>query len=391
MNINNLQDLGLLNPNLLDRQSTQSTEKLGQRTGVLVNNDERSSGSLGQYTLRISLSNSLVIGQERFPVPSAEIDSAESDALFDFNSVARNVLGFVTDRIREQSGNGQDKGLMQRMLEQAREGISTGFKDARDILNNSGVLSEDLASGINKSEQLIDEGLSALERGALQGQSSNLVASAANVSQIQAGSLEVYTRDGDRVSISFQDTLQAGYEIGSGREAYAVGMNNQFSLSVEGELDADELKAIGDFLGRVDELAGQFFGGNLDAAFERASSLQIDDSELASFALNLNQVQTVHVQEVYMGGESNRTQDALGALASYLAQVEELHIAGAELFEPSEQQRLSDLMVQLNTGLDGDLLQRVQENFNQFNQRMLEIMDALRAENNNTSDRDNLA
>jgi hypothetical protein len=59
-------------------------------------------------------------------------------------------------------------------------------------------------------------------------------------------------------------------------------------VEVNGELDADELKAIGDLMDKVDSLATQFFAGNAQAAFSAASELGFDAGEIAGFALRLS-------------------------------------------------------------------------------------------------------
>ena len=59
-------------------------------------------------------------------------------------------------------------------------------------------------------------------------------------------------------------------------------------VGVEGELDAQELKAIGDLMDKVDSLATQFFAGDAQAAFSAASDLGFDAGEIAGFALRLS-------------------------------------------------------------------------------------------------------
>jgi hypothetical protein len=46
-------------------------------------------------------------------------------------------------------------------------------------------------------------------------------------------------------------------------------------------------------------LAGQFFAGNLDGAFEQAMSLGYDEKQISSFALNLAQVEIQQITRAY--------------------------------------------------------------------------------------------
>ena len=136
---------------------------------------------------------------------------------FDFKSVARNVLDFVTDRVRSAARDSDDPSIASRMLEQARDGVNRGFQEAKDILSDAELLSEDLEKGIDKSYDLISEGLDALATS-----DSPKGFASAQVSQYQRGSLELLTQDGDKVTIAFEDSLQAGYGV-SGRDAAGGG------------------------------------------------------------------------------------------------------------------------------------------------------------------------
>jgi hypothetical protein len=74
---------------------------------------------------------------------------------------------------------------------------------------------------------------------------------------------------------------------------------NTFSFSVNGELDEDELKAIGQLLADTTELAEEFFNGDIEAAFNQALELGFDEQELSSFALQLTKVENTAVIKAY--------------------------------------------------------------------------------------------
>jgi hypothetical protein len=48
---------------------------------------------------------------------------------------------------------------------------------------------------------------------------------------------------------------------------------NSFSFSVNGELDEDELKAIGQLVADANELTEEFFNGDIETAFNQALEL----------------------------------------------------------------------------------------------------------------------
>jgi len=64
-------------------------------------------------------------------------------------------------------------------------------------------------------------------------------------------------------------------------------------VSVQGQLSADELKAIGELVGKVDTLANEFFQGDLQQAFNSAAALGFDSSQIAGFALKLSQQESI--------------------------------------------------------------------------------------------------
>ena len=74
---------------------------------------------------------------------------------------------------------------------------------------------------------------------------------------------------------------------------------NTFSFSVNGELGADELKAIGQLVSDTNELAEEFFNGDIETAFNQALELGFDEQELSSFALQLTKVENTSVIKAY--------------------------------------------------------------------------------------------
>jgi hypothetical protein len=72
-----------------------------------------------------------------------------------------------------------------------------------------------------------------------------------------------------------------------------------FSFSVKGELDEDELKAIGQLVADANELAEGFFNGDIETAFNEALELGFDEQGLSSFALQLTKVENTAVIKAY--------------------------------------------------------------------------------------------
>ena len=74
---------------------------------------------------------------------------------------------------------------------------------------------------------------------------------------------------------------------------------NSFTFSIKGELDEDELKAIGKLVADANELAEEFFNGDIETAFNQALKLGFDEQELSSFALQLTKVENTQVIKAY--------------------------------------------------------------------------------------------
>ena len=121
---------------------------------------------------------------------------------------------------------------------------------------------------------------------------------------------ELKTQDGDRVSISFAglqaSSLVAGADFQPGSSLVAAYSGQvslgSFELVIEGQLDESELAAISDLLGQVELVSESFFDGDLQSALEQALAIGFDVSEIASFSLDLMQVERRQLGSYYESG-----------------------------------------------------------------------------------------
>ncbi|PCJ19950.1 MAG: hypothetical protein COB04_05020 [Gammaproteobacteria bacterium] len=114
-------------------------------------------------------------------------------------------------------------------------------------------------------------------------------------------SLDVVTLDGDKISVSFDQDFAKYRErtadsVSSGRYS-----SSDFQIKVEGDLDEGELEALNELFANVSSLAESFFQGNVEEAFNHAINLGLDESELASFSLNLSEEQVKSSIKTYDG------------------------------------------------------------------------------------------
>lgn len=438
-------------------QEAQATDKVDLATPVRI----------GQQVIYVSLSKSLSLNGKAFD-PSASAKSSELDGKveptednplgFDYKTVARNVLGFVTGYIKLAQSQGKDEKELQDLLGQARKGIDKGFGSARDELKGMSMLSEDLDKGIEKSYTLIQDELQKFEdelfgvkpeEGAEAATTEEAAPAVSGSRQTQGlgfssrsqASLEITTKDGDKVSIRFDDqenwrlqqqnrysasgrkaveaygskshgenasaqrsetgALHSGKSSGAGSSSSSsiyYARTQGFSFSVDGDLDADELKSIGALIDQVGSLSDTFFGGDLDGALKQAKELSLDDNELVGMSLSLQQSQAAAMEQkaqskakasepagesAVVATPSAEQNQALGDLsqifgpfADYLTRLQEMIAQANSLFDSNQQKELSGWIIGQQQGVEGDELAQANEQFSSFNQRMQQALAA---------------
>lgn len=222
--------------------------------------------------------------------------------------VASRVLGFVQQRLQKEADAGADTERLAGLLADARRGVEQGFSDAREQIEALGMMTDKLNSDIDDSFGRIQEGLAGLESrylktdlpGASPAQSKT---SAALVEAAARDSLafEVTTRDGDRVTVRMDEQRYSGMAAGSlesngirsDEVSSASLFSGRYSFTVEGSLDDGEKQALTELFGKVQDVSGRFFNGDIQGAFRAAQSLDLGGDELASFSLNLSATRMV--------------------------------------------------------------------------------------------------
>jgi len=104
---------------------------------------------------------------------------------------------------------------------------------------------------------------------------------------------QLTTKESHKVSVRASSSL--GVRIAAGRDTNGINVDannssaNNFSLSIEGDLNESEFNAINALLDHIDKLAGQFYAGNVDQVFDKALSLGCDEQQIAGYSLDLSQ------------------------------------------------------------------------------------------------------
>ena len=326
-----------------------------------------SSTSLGVRIYSNALNNTLEVNKLKPELSTPDTKITES-SLFDFEKIAKNVLKFVGGAIKNAQNKGADEDKLNNLFEQASSGVLKGIKLAEQDL--AGFLNEEITNGISQSKTLIEDGITKLKRDVFNPQALNLenpATSSVNSTSIsfekqESGELNIRTRDGDAVNITFEDleqfefsqrqvqqlaqqteqdkkaavtepvnvpidvnnaavlssktttpadinvddsevsineTYKAQPSTDSIQQNTTFYQESNFSFTVKGKLDEDELKAIGQLVADANELAEEFFNGDIETAFNQALELGFDEQEISSFALQLKKVENTAVIKAY--------------------------------------------------------------------------------------------
>ncbi len=267
--------------------------------------------------------------------------------------VAERILGFIQGALAGLPETQRDE-----VLQQARAGVEQGFAEARGILDELGVLGGEIAANVDRTYGLIQAGL---ERLAAPSDPPPAVQSAA-VASLQSLSYEtsqttriqIETRDGDRVTIDVSRlagvsrssiALEGASLSETGAQSLSLRATQEsrytsasLAYSVQGELDADEEKAIGQLIKRIDHLSDRFYAGNVQAAFKQAVNLNYDRDELAGFSLSLEQTVSRQAVSAYAEVAGQSAVSPATELAGYLGEMRSLfeQPAASRLAEPEK-------------------------------------------------------
>lgn len=228
---------------------------------------------------------------EHIPEQYRDSDGVLTAEEYSPENVAARILGFVRGGIARAAGDDGEKTAA--MLDQARAGIERGFGEARDILNGLGVFSGAVAENANRTYDLLQQGMDELSAELLAGNSANAAVRSVDARSAsgQTADVELVTREGDRVrlsiSLSSSEQLSWRQDSASLQASYSQSRQADLNFSVEGDLNADEQRAIGNLLQRVDELAQRFYGGDLRGTIDRALALTDHMDQMSELSVTL--------------------------------------------------------------------------------------------------------
>jgi len=306
---------------------------------------------------------------------SGETQSVVSpDMAANRNSSANTILAFIEQRLATDVADGADLEALQSRLQAGLEGFMTGYQEAYEQLQAMGLMEGDVQSAVEQTFNQVLAGVAELaEKFGLEDPTKDIqtfeqpaaaepdaiepsvvstaeapkdffkpiLAEAKNqeVQNLQSliqptqdfysnldaeksesrfYNFQLRTTDGDVVTIrSYADQGERYQANGEGENRFSQYDSDSlqdFRFSVQGELDGDELSAITDLLSQLNDVADEFFQGDISDAYTKALEVGYNDEEIAQFSLNLSQTQYQRIEQSYgKVARSNADNMAMGS------------------------------------------------------------------------------
>ncbi len=224
--------------------------------------------------------------------------------------------GAVARALRDAVASGSDGAVAG-----ALEKVEGGIDNARQALSRLGYDAADIDAAAAQFKDRVGGRLAAIAD--MPEQPASELSASARMTRKERGSLELTTQDGDVVRIQFRSTEKQRLALDSvesgGAQATSVQIAStqrlRSSIEIKGNIDAGELQAIQDFVGKIDALANDFFGGDIEAAFKAGSALEFDANEIARFSLKLSVTERVQASATHSYTGSGRVPEIVPAAA----------------------------------------------------------------------------
>ncbi len=254
-----------LNQSLLQENLLRKEQK--KNTGFVAS---QATSGLGSGVLSVDKTQQIlqkeIIGKLEERLKAEGIDLKGLDANdYTPEKVSDRILSFV----RAGVAMGENDEQRASLLQAARKGVEQGFKEARDILESLNVLNGKVKEDIDKTYELIQQGLDQIANPDAR-QDVGIIDSEMAIqdqgSERRQTRVEIFTRDGDKVTIELQ--RQSSYSSGGSYRSNADGSSftagyrshqyTEVNYQVDGNLDKQEQAAIDDLIKQLNGVAKDF-------------------------------------------------------------------------------------------------------------------------------------
>jgi len=143
--------------------------------------------------------------------------------------------------------------------------------------------------------------------------------------------IQVTTQEGDVITINIQELAESSksqLQAEQGGNSFSLYnesslSSSSFSLSIEGDLNQDELKSLNKLIKDITKVSDKFFDGNIDSAFKHAQKIGFDSDQISGFSMDLNRQKSVEAVAAYQQTtvpEQNINTDLLKQAADFLTE-----------------------------------------------------------------------
>ncbi|MDU0113579.1 DUF5610 domain-containing protein [Psychrosphaera aquimarina] len=322
------------------RESQQKNESVSfnkvESTSVSLTQSNKQSFTFFYRSVQQSVGQSIDSEQNQIQKQMAEKALEQQEKRADV--AANNILKFIELRLQQDKKDGATLEQLSSRIDAGLEGFELGYKQANEALGQLNLLNPELESEISLTQSKVLEGIEQLKQtylGAVPedtdvSEDTNVTddpnndmpksASVTSTQQFVQGqqstqanefSFDLVTADGDKVTIytsalmarknesGYSSSLQNGQLVEMAYQSYSEIKQSEFMFSVEGDLDEDELVAINNLLNNVNDLAKDFYSGDVETAFNKALSMDYDAAEISEFSISLTQIKNFTAYKAY--------------------------------------------------------------------------------------------
>lgn len=206
----------------------------------------------------------------------------------------------------------------------------------------------------------------------IEGVSTQMVMQSISARAEHSADIQITTTEGDVVTVRLREEMQSSQSYFSaeqqGNEIVAYSESelslSSFSLSIDGDLNADEQKSLADLINKMTEVSDEFFGGDINVAFQHAQKVGFDTEQIAGFSMDLRKEESVQAVAAYQQTkmpEQNVNADLLKQAGDFIADAKMFMAETAVLLDSiaEPEQAFVDLFAGIAqmSEMDGELIQ----------------------------------
>jgi len=185
-------------------------------------------------------------------------------------------------------------------LVRVRQSVEQAITSSKQVVNT-----EEGASALKNADDLISRGLRVLENDT---QLTSASALSVQSKSTQRSTIQIRTQEGDTIKFDLRrvDKLSAtdiSLQSDTGNAEFteiSLSSRSRLVLQVKGDLNSAELDAIKNVFTQAEQLAEEFFAGDLNAALEVVAGLEFDSSQLAKVSMKFRSSERISAQQTIL-------------------------------------------------------------------------------------------